>query len=113
MRRRESGIGRGARGRGMNAPLSTRAVSGLRSEALGPPARSWLTAWVLREPWPEARPDRRESAGRRAERRHAVERSRDRRTAAPLGAPSPSLSYSEGHLAKLGGNRPARTMEFA
>ena len=44
MRRLDGGAGRGACGRGMNAPPNPRAVTGLRLEALGPPARSWLMA---------------------------------------------------------------------
>src|SRR5664279_1194299 len=64
----------GARGRGMDVPPRARAVSGLRSEALGPPARSWLTAWVLREPRPKARPGCRKTPQWRAERRHTFAR---------------------------------------
>ena len=56
MRRRDGGIGCGARGRRMNAPSCTRAAPGLRPGSLGTPARSWLTAG--RQGLPEARKKR-------------------------------------------------------
>ena len=72
MRRHECGIGRGARGRGMNAPPKLPGGAGPRPPAQGPGARSLLTAWAR---WVLA-----ESAARRwktprwrAERRRALE----------------------------------------
>src|SRR5665647_1093672 len=72
-----------------------RAAPGHRPGALRPPARSSLTAWVLREPWPEARPGCRKTPRWSAEWR--ARRSQDaptpqgvRMLVAPLGAPFPS-----------------------
>ncbi len=83
MRRRSSGGGRpaipglrrcGARGRGSQP--RTRAASGLRPEALRPPARSWLTA---------ARKRAAESAARRRSENAAAERREARRPASWAG----------------------------
>ena len=67
MRRHASGTGRGARGRGMNAPPKLPGGAGLRPGTLGSPARSWLTAKPL--DLPEARKLRPPKRGRGSERR--------------------------------------------
>ena len=75
MRRRDGGIGRGARGR-EGTLLALPGGSGLRPGTLGCPARSWLTAWAY-VPWPKARPGPEDAAMERRSartRRHGCPR---------------------------------------
>jgi hypothetical protein len=126
MRRHGSGAGCGARGLGKERIPSSRAAPGLRPEALGPPARSWLTvrapclpeAWLARcsergrvqqaTGWQESRRKRGPAAVKtpHGAPRGAARRSQDARRAsqsaalwAPRGAPSPRFVRGQGKKA--------------
>jgi hypothetical protein len=98
MRRDVGGAGCGARGRGMNAPPTPRAVTGLRPGAIRPRARSWLTAGQ------HGTPDARRCGPRKGSyrgalgRRRMVAESAARHRKTPHGAPKGAASSSKGMM---------------